>query len=211
MTTMTSPSSPAVVAASVAASVAAYVRVSTDDQDVAMQIDAISARGFAGATIYRDEGVSGAKAHRPGLDQLLAAVRAGRHKTVVVYRLDRLGRNVLAVLGLLHELNDLGVDFVSVTEGLDSSTPAGRMMIVLIAAFAAMERDVIRERVTSGLDRARRHGTKSGKPIGRPTRDIDLEAARLLLGAPGATIGRVARSLGIPESTLRRRFKDGGC
>jgi DNA invertase Pin-like site-specific DNA recombinase len=122
-----------------------YARVSTLDQNPAMQTDALTAAGCD--RVFTDHGVSGARASRPELDRCLSYLRPG--ETLVVWKLDRLGRSVSHLVKVVDDLRDRGVEFVSLTEGFDTATPAGRMMFHVLAALAEMER----ERTLAGLAR----------------------------------------------------------
>ncbi|MCK6506915.1 recombinase family protein, partial [Myxococcota bacterium] len=125
---------------------------------------------------------------------------------VAVWKLDRLGRSLQHVLATLDQLNTQGVAFVSLRDqGLDSSTPAGRLFTAMIAAFAAFERDLIQERVVAGIRRAQ----AAGKHCGRPRKEIDLRPAVALL-REGRGLKDVARILKVPRATLRRRLEEAG-
>ena len=137
--------------------VALYARVSTlHGQDVGLQLDELrqvaGQRGWDLVEEYVDEGVSGAKASRPGLDRLLADAQRGRFDVVLVWKLDRLGRSLQHLLGVLDDLAGWGVGFASVRDaGIDTTTPAGRLMLQILGAFAEFEREMIRERVVAGV------------------------------------------------------------
>jgi DNA invertase Pin-like site-specific DNA recombinase len=170
------------VPVSAARRAAVYLRVSTAtksrhgeviafEQDPAVQErplrELIAQRGWTVYRVYSDR-LSGAKEARPGLNALMADARRGTFDMVVVWRFDRFARSVKQLVLALEEFHSLGIDFISHQEALDTSTPMGRAMFTIIAAMAELERDVIRERTTAGLEYARQHGTKSGKAIGRP-------------------------------------------
>ena len=179
---------------------AIYARVSTVDQEPENQLQElrryVQARGWAAAE-YVDRGVSGAKDRRPALDQLLADARRRRFDVLVCWRLDRLGRNLKHLITLLEELQALGVAFVSLAEGIDATTPAGKLQMHILGAIAEFERARIQERVRAGLARARAQGVK----LGRPRRHIDPERLASVAGLPER---EAARKLGIPRSTLQR-------
>jgi DNA invertase Pin-like site-specific DNA recombinase len=153
------------------------------DQNPAVQEqplrDLVQQRGWELYAIYTDR-ASGAKEGRPGLDDLMADARRGAFNVVVVWRFDRFARSVKQLVLALEEFRTLGIDFVSHQEALDTSTPMGRAMFTIIAAMAELERTVIRDRVAAGLEYARAHGTKSGKPVGRPRRVFDHEQVAAL-------------------------------
>ena len=193
---------------------ALYARVSTvgKGQDVGLQLDELrqvaAQRSWQVAEehIYVDDGVSGAKESRPALDRMVADAQAGRFDLVAVWKLDRLGRSVQHVLGLLDQLGTLGIQFVSVRDaGLDTTTPAGRLFTAIIAAFAGFERDIIRERVIAGVRRAQ----AAGKHCGRPRRDLELRPALAML-REGRSLRDVAAILKVSRTTLRRRLREAG-
>jgi len=141
-------------------SVVGYARVSTDDQKMDLQLDALRAAGAD--KIFEDQGVSGSKTSRPGLDASIAYLRDG--DVLTVWRLDRLGRSTLHVLALIQELSDRGVGFRSLTESVDTTTPAGRLMLTLLAGLSSMEREITIERTKAGLAAAKRQGRIGGRP-----------------------------------------------
>ena len=138
--------------------------MSTLDQEPANQLIElrryVAARSWPAATEYVDHGVSGAKDRRPALDRLIADATRRRFDVVVCWRLDRLGRNLRHLVTLLDDLHALGVAFVSLGEGIDCTTPAGRLQLHILAALAEFERARIAERVQAGLARARVQGTQ---------------------------------------------------
>jgi DNA invertase Pin-like site-specific DNA recombinase len=146
---------------------ALYGRVSTTDQEPENQLAELrrysAARGWH-VDEYIDRGVSGAKDRRPALDRLLADARRRRFDVLVVWRLDRLGRNLKHLVLLLEELQMLGIGFVSLGEGIDATTPAGKLQMHILAAIAEFERSRIAERVRAGLARVRATGTRLGRP-----------------------------------------------
>lgn len=191
---------------------ALYARVSTTNhgQDVGLQLDELrqvaAQRGWTIAGEYVDVGVSGTKTARPGLDRMLADVQTGKLDLVAVWKLDRLGRSLQHVLATLDQFGAQGVAFVSLRDqGLDSTTPAGRLFTAMIAAFAAFERDLIQERVVAGIRRAQ----AAGRHCGRPKKEIDLRPAMALL-REGRGLKDVARILKVPRATLRRRLEEAG-
>jgi DNA invertase Pin-like site-specific DNA recombinase len=180
------------------------------EQDPAVQErplrDLIEQRGWTLYRVYSDR-LSGAKEARPGLNALMSDARRGVFDVVVVWRFDRFARSVKQLVLALEEFRTLGIDFVSHQEALDTSTPMGRAMFTIIAAMAELERDVIRERTAAGLEYARQHGTKSGKPIGRP-RAVFRHDQVLELHGEGLSGRKIARRLGVGEGTVRRVLKD---
>src|SRR5262245_62316621 len=149
---------------------ALYMRVSTkghgqttETQAVALR-DYAAHRGFEIIEEYRDEGISGTRDSRPALDRLMKDARARKFDVVVVARFDRFARSVSHLLRALEEFSHLRIDFVSLSESIDTSTPMGRMVFTVIGAVAELERSLIRERVAMGLNRARKNGRRLGRP-----------------------------------------------
>jgi DNA invertase Pin-like site-specific DNA recombinase len=179
---------------------ALYGRVSTFDQEPENQLAElrlyVGARGWTSAE-YVDRGVSGAKDRRPALDTLLRDARRRRFDVLVVWRLDRLGRNLRHLITLLEELQALSIAFVSLNEGIDATTPAGKLQMHILGAIAEFERARIAERVKAGIQRARAQGKRLGRPQGSvPTARL-LEVSHLSAAA-------AARMLGVSRSTLKR-------
>jgi len=160
-------------------------------------------RGWKVVGEFIDEGISGSKEDRPDLGKMMARVRRGGVDAVAVWRFDRFARSVSHLLSALEEFKTNGVDFISLTESVDSSTAMGKMVFVMVAAIAEFERDLIQERVKAGVHRAR----AAGKHCGRPKKHIDLRAAKELLGL-GHSTRRVSEMLGIPRTTLRRKLRE---
>jgi DNA invertase Pin-like site-specific DNA recombinase len=189
---------------------AIYARVSTSDQTCENQLEElrryVTARGWK-AVEYIDEGISGAKERRPALDRLVADAKRRRLDVVVCWRLDRLGRNLKDLITLLEELQVLGVDFVSLAEGIDATTPAGKLQMHILGAIAEFERARIAERVRAGLERARRNGTRLGRPRTTPlppgTKRISVREAAALWGISKSTAARRLASGRAPETAIR--------
>ena len=183
--------------------IALYARVSTTDQSCEMQLHEMrqyaSKRGWQVFEEYVDTGVSGAQVNRPQIDRLLADARKRRFEAVLVWKLDRWGRSVAHCVRSIQELVLLGVRFLSATEGIDTGAenPMSRFMLHLFAAFAEMEREIIRERVRAGQRVAKAKGTALGRPRRVFRRD---EAVRLR--AAGESWRNIAKTLGIPMSTV---------
>ncbi|QYG95843.1 recombinase family protein (plasmid) [Iamia sp. SCSIO 61187] len=174
-----------------------YARVSTTEQDPQLQLDALTAAGCW--RIWTDHS-SGATASRPQLDALLDHLRPG--DTLVVWRLDRLGRSLRHLLDVVEDLAARGVGLRSLTESIDTTTATGRLILAVFAALAEFERDLLRERTMAGLAAARAQGRVGGRP---PVLTADkLAAARRLLEEPDATVTDVASTLGVSRSTLYR-------
>lgn len=178
-----------------------YARVSTKDQKLRMQRDGLDAIGCD--MVFEDHGVSGALASRSGLDAMLAELRAG--DTVVVFKLDRLGRSVLHLADLLVSFQRQGIHFCSMSEGINTTTPGGKLVYHLFSAFAEFQRDNIVENTLAGLEAARRRGKKLGR---RPSLGIEIVlAAHRAIHQDGETIAEVARRTGTARSTLRRSLE----
>jgi DNA invertase Pin-like site-specific DNA recombinase len=189
--------------------VAIYLRVSTSKQDTDNQLRELTAvadrSGWEIWKVYEDAGISGAKGRdkRPGLDAMLKAVNAKQFDLVATWSVDRLGRSLTDLLGILRELRDKGVDLFLHQQGLDTSTTAGKAMFQMLGVFAEFEWGIIRERVNAGLARARANGTK----LGRRRVDPTVEARILELKADGHGILKIGRKLGIGTSVVQRIFK----
>jgi DNA invertase Pin-like site-specific DNA recombinase len=173
-----------------------YARVSTTDQNLDLQHNALTA---AGCTKIFDDTISGAKAARPGLDRALEHLRDG--DTLVVWKLDRLGRSVKNLIALTDQLEHTGVGFRSLTDQIDTTTPAGRFFFHVMASLAQMERELTVERTKAGLEAARAAGKKPGRK--RIMTDSKVIAAKQLL-AQGAAAVDVAANLGVSVPTLYR-------
>lgn len=188
--------------------VALYARTSTArDQRPEMQIDELRVlaqqRGWQVMGEYVDRGISGSKDRRPELDRLNSDVGKGKVDVVAVYRFDRYARSVKHLVTTLEEYRARSIDFVSLHDGIDTSTPAGRFTFHVISAVAELEREIIRERVRSGLQAARRRGEK----LGRPRVNVDLTRA-LGLKVQGLSYRQIASKMGIGLGTLHRAIKE---
>ena len=169
----------------------------TETQAVALR-EYAAHRGFEIVEEYRDEGISGSKDSRPALDRLMKDARARHFDVVIVARFDRFARSVSHLLRALDEFNHLGIDFVSLSESIDTSTPMGKMIFTVLGAVAELERNLIKERVHMGISRAR----KEGKQLGRPKRIFDREKARTMLQS--MSIHEVSRQLGVSRGVVER-------
>lgn len=189
--------------------VALYARISTTGhgQDVGLQLDELrrvcTMRGWIVVDEFVDQGVSGGREQRPALDRLMACARAGKCDIVAAWRFDRFARSTQHLLRALEEFRLLGVEFVSIREAIDTSTAVGKMIFTFLSAVSEFERALIRERVQAGVDRAK----ANGKHCGRPRRELDLRAARLLLDQ-GHSVRAVADMLGLPRGTVIRRLAE---
>lgn len=181
-----------------------YARVSTQDQKLRMQLDALKAA--ACERIFKDHGVSGGKASRPGLDKALKTLQRG--DALVVLKLDRLGRSVQHLSDLLVRFGNEGIHFCSLAEGINTTTPGGKMIYHVFAAFAEFQRDIIRENTVLGLEAAKQRGARVGRPRLLDINEI-LEGHRHVTQF-GIPIGEVAERLEVSHATLTRGFKWAG-
>tara|TARA_R100000935_G_scaffold52035_1_gene78969 strand:+ start:422 stop:982 length:561 start_codon:yes stop_codon:yes gene_type:complete len=182
-------------------SLVGYARVSTAEQDLALQLDALNTAGVS--RIFDDRGISGAKTERPGLTAALSFLREG--DTMVVWKLDRLGRSMTHLLQTVAELEGRGVGFRSLTENIDTTTPTGRLVFHIFGALGQFERDLIRERTNAGLAAAAARGRKGGRPIA-VTPDKIVRARRLM--ASGLNVREAAARMKISKSALYAALKN---
>jgi len=173
-----------------------YARVSTDKQTTALQLDALRA---AGCTAIHEESASGASRSRPGLGRAIEDLRAG--DTLVVWRLDRLGRSLRDLLDIAEMLRERDVALRSLTDHIDTGTAAGRMLYAVLGAVAQFERDVLRERTVAGLRAAKRRGERIGRPSA--LNPAQVREAKMMLRR-GDSPSHVARVLRCGRSTLYR-------
>jgi DNA invertase Pin-like site-specific DNA recombinase len=184
---------------------AIYARVSTSNngQDPRVQtrelVEFCERRGWTLVPEYVDVGISGTKEKRPALDRLMADAHRRKFDVVVVWRFDRFARSVSHLLRALETFQSLGIEFVSLTEQMDTSTPTGKMVFTVLGAVAELERSLIVERVKAGLRNAR----AKGKRLGRPKRDVDASAI-VTLRAEGLPWRAIAIRLGVGLATLHR-------
>lgn len=179
-----------------------YARISTTGQDEQLQLDALAAAGVATRDLYTDRGVSGAKTSRPKLDEMLDHVEPG--DTLVVFKLDRLGRNSGHVITLLAQLVERGIFVRSISDGLDTKTPTGRAMLGMLAIFAEMERGFIQDRTRAGLASAKAQGRVGGRP-----RSLDSLAAKTAQSHydGGQKVADIAKLLKVSVPTVYRYLK----
>lgn len=178
-----------------------YARVSTADQDLAPQLDVLRAKGCE--PIY-SEHASGKHADRPELAQAMKALRAG--DTLVVWRLDRLGRSLPDLIATVNELASRGIAFESVTEAIDTTTASGKLVFNIFASLADFERHLIGDRTRAGLAAGRARGRMGGRPPALTSRQ--LREARLLLTDPDATVTAVAERYGVSRTTLYKGLRE---
>jgi len=176
-----------------------YARVSTAEQNLTLQTDALKA---AGCERIFEETASGGKADRPGLEQALDFMRPG--DTLVVWKLDRLARSMRQLIDTVALLQSKGIGFRSLTESIDTTTAGGMLVFHIFGALAEFERAMIRERTRAGLDAARARGRKGGRPS--KLSKADLRMAATLVGDPDISVAQVAKQFGVSTATLYRHL-----
>ena len=178
-----------------------YARVSTDDQDLSLQIDALESHGIAKSLIFMDK-LSGARSDRPGLAKCLDALQSG--DVLVVWRLDRLGRSMRHLITLVEDLRGRGIGFRSLNEGaIDTTSASGELIFNIFSALARFERRLIQERTKAGLAAARARGRCGGRPR-LESEEAKVRAAKKLSGDKSITIDDICMTLGISRSTYYR-------
>jgi len=181
--------------------IAIYARVSTTDQSTDGQLldlrKYVSDRGWQIYGEYCDNGVSGAKDSRPALNELMGDAKKRRFGTVLVWRFDRFARSTKHLILALEEFKNLGIDFVSYQENIDTSSPLGGAIFTIISAVAQLERDIIAERVKAGLRRAK----ENGKRLGRPKVSVDMETLHHMRN-DGMSLRAIAEATGISRTTV---------
>jgi DNA invertase Pin-like site-specific DNA recombinase len=191
--------------------IAIYTRVSTDGQTCANQETELRAvaerKDCTVVKVYQDRGISGAKGRdgRPQFDALCKDAVRREFDVVMAWSVDRLGRSLQDLIAFLSEIHAAGVDLYLHVQGLDTSTPAGKAMFQMLGVFAEFERALIRERVMAGLARAKKQGTKTGNPFGRPRIDPAVEdAIRRSLKEGKKGLHRIAAEYGVGTGTVQR-------
>lgn len=181
-----------------------YARVSTKDQKLRMQLDALNAIGCD--PIFKDHGVSGAKAERPGLDKMLKALRPG--DTVVVFKLDRLGRSVLNLSDLLVRFQREGIDFCSMSEGINTTSSSGKLVFHIFSAVAEFHRDLIIENTIAGIEAAKKRGTHIGRPYA--LNPDQVVGAHKMICQRRTSVEEAASKFDVSPITLKRSLKRHG-
>lgn len=179
-----------------------YARVSTEDQNLNMQIDALKKYG---ATDIRQEKMTGTKKDRPELQKLLSELREG--DVIVVYKLDRISRSTKHLIELSEQFQEMGVEFVSIRDSIDTSTANGRFFFKMLASIAELERDIISERTKAGLESARARGHNGGRPKASKSK---IELGLKMYKEKQYTIKEIEEATGLSKMTLYRYFKKEG-
>ncbi len=187
--------------------VAVYVRVSTKDQSVDMQVSDLERysreRGFSIFKIYQDNGISGSKDNRPGLNQLMNDAKKCKFDMVLVWRFDRFARSTKHLVTALYEFRNLGIDFISYQENIDTSSPLGEAIFTIISAMSKLERDIIAERVKGGLRKAK----ASGKQLGRPKSKVDTDKV-IEYRKQNKSIRQIANELNMSNNLVFRTLQN---
>ena len=177
-----------------------YSRISTTEQNHDLQLDALKQAGCA--KIFTDV-ASGVVEDRPELNRLFEQLRPG--DTVCVYRLDRLGRSVKHLIETIAALEERGVGFKSLSEGIDTTSPGGRLVFHVLAAISQFERDLIRERTKAGLEAARARGRRGGRPTVMSAAKLDV--ASEMYSSRKHTVAEIAKTLGVSRATIYRSLR----
>jgi DNA invertase Pin-like site-specific DNA recombinase len=187
---------------------AIYARVSTPDQHVETQLYDLrklaANRGFEVSREYCDRGVSGSKAKRPGLDAMMADARRGEFTVLLVAAFDRVARSTKNFLEIVDELHDLGIEFISAREAIDTTGPMGRMFITLIGSIAELEKSILVERIRAGMRRARMEGQR----LGRAPLNVDHDAL-IRDRLSGMSLTDVAKKYRVSRASVVRFVRDG--
>lgn len=190
--------------------VAIYARVSTNKQDISMQLDElkeyVKRRGWTLGQTYQDKGFTGSNTRRPEFNNLMAEARQRKFDILLVWKLDRFCRSLKDLIVTIDELENLNIDFVSYKDTqFDTTSPSGRLVFNIIGSVAEFEREIIRERVIAGLDKAKR----KGKTLGRKKKlsSALLDKAKKMRGQ-GLTWKAIGKKLDLNESTIRKKLKN---
>lgn len=186
---------------------AIYCRVSTDKQSTGLEAqeralkEYLKSQHITHSTFYKDENISGGRSSRPDLDKMMKAVRSGKHNSVIVYSFSRFARSTKHLLDALDEFERLGVQFISLTEQLDTSSAIGKALFTIISAISQLERELVSERVKNGLANAK----SKGKQIGRPRQHN--QKLILELAHQGLSYRKIADLVGCSAATVCREIK----
>ena len=186
--------------------VAVYVRVSTKDQSVEMQLNDLDRyskeRSLNVFNVYKDNGVSGTKETRPALSELMNDAKKRKFDIVLVWRFDRFARSTKHLVTALYEFRHLGIDFISFQENIDTSSPLGEAIFTIISTMSKLERDIITERVKGGLRKAR----ANGKRLGRPKSEVDTDKI-VEYRKQNKSIRQIASEMSLSRGTVERTLK----
>jgi DNA invertase Pin-like site-specific DNA recombinase len=189
--------------------IAIYTRVSTQDQSVDMQITDLrrycEQRGFEIYKDYSDLGISGVKDKRPALDELMSDAKKRKFDAVLCWRFDRFARSTKHLITALEEFRHLGIDFVSYQENIDTSSPLGKALFVIVSAIAELERNILLERVRAGLKRAK----ENGRILGRPRRlDLDVKELQQMRDKEKLSFRQIAKRVKACPATVYKSLKN---
>ena len=186
--------------------VAIYVRVSTKDQSVDMQLNDLERyskeRGLRIFKVYKDNGVSGTKESRPALNELMGDAKKRKFDVVLVWRFDRFARSTKHLVTALYEFRNLGIDFISYQENIDTSSPLGEAIFTIISAMSTLERDIIAERVRGGLRKAK----ADGKTLGRPKSEVDTDKV-IEYRKQNKSIRQIASEMNLSKGVVQRTLE----
>ncbi len=186
--------------------VAVYVRVSTKDQSVDMQLNDLERyskeRRLSIFNVYKDNGVSGTKETRPALSELMNDAKKRKFDTVLVWRFDRFARSTKHLVTALYEFRNLGIDFISYQENIDTSSPLGEAIFTIISVMSKLECDIIAERVKGGLRKAK----ANGKRLGRPKSEIDIDKLAEFR-KQNMSIRKIASEMKLSKGTIEKALK----
>jgi DNA invertase Pin-like site-specific DNA recombinase len=191
--------------------IAIYTRVSTQDQSVDMQITDLrrycDQRSLEVYKEYSDQGISGVKDRRPGLDELMSDAKKKKFDAVLCWRFDRFARSTKHLITALEEFRHLGIDFISYQENIDTSSPLGKAMFAIVSAIAELERNILLERVRAGLRRAR----ENGAILGRPRRlDLNVKELRKMRDKEKLSLRQIAKRVKASPATVYKSLKNPG-
>lgn len=181
-----------------------YARVSTKDQNLDLQLDALRKVGCTDTYIYKEHIMSTTR-ERPQLKKMLEQIREG--DVVVIWKLDRLGRSLADLVHLVTEIQGKGAGLLSLHDNIDTTTPQGKLTFHIFAAIAEFERDIIRERTKAGLESARARGRKGGRPKGLSKEGQIKAAATVSLYQQGKAVSEICRTLGISKKTFYKYLR----
>jgi DNA invertase Pin-like site-specific DNA recombinase len=183
-----------------------YVRVSTKDQSVDMQLHDLELyskeRGLRVFKIYKDNGVSGTKESRPALNELMNDAKKKKFDVVLVWRFDRFARSTKHLVTALYEFRNMGIDFISYQENIDTSSPLGEAIFTIISAMSTLERNIIAERVRGGLRKAK----ADGKKLGRPKSEVDTDKV-IEHRKQNKSIRQIASEMNLSKGSVQRALK----